>query len=532
MNQRLLFRRCRTMIGFLLALHSHISAQNASQTAAYLNDIVASLGRRVELQWALHKDVEAFNESMNRYYRQAPLDEPGRAAYGEKLTFQPTAFAAIWGASARKAGDLDSLLQRVSTLPDEREAAVAEKLSQLRRLHEQLFQLVARLEAYTTTADYREDMHLEQGYGYISRLAILYEDFSNVSARLQFDLQEVRNALAPADGPEPYAAVQRELMPLLRHSRSLLYAVRQGDTAEVRRQSLTLVKSINLAAGRKAATLKSIVPPPGQNPLAAYEAVLSQARELRSMALDYLGGAAVGASWQAYEREYFFFNQLMVNKFSRPGESVTASWNRIARMADLPLLCVSGEVNWVFALVPPRRSLATRAVAAAPEGRNLVVLLDISGSMGRPEKLPLARKTLAELVADLQANDRISLVTFTETAQVQQVSADNSSRNSLISSLSNLKPEGGSEIVPGLELAYAELAQHSAAGKRSEVLLITDGGFDLPETLAPLIRSQQEAGIHLSTRYVGVEEARMAPRLRRMAELGGGDYRYLQQTFR
>ncbi len=133
---------------------------------------------------------------------------------------------------------------------------------------------------------------------------------------------------------------------------------------------------------------------------------------------------------------------------------------------------------------------------------NLVFLLDTSGSMDQPDKLPLLKRAFGLLVDQLGENDTVSIVAYAGSAGVVLEPTRGSDKTKILSALDNLSAGGSTAGAAGIELAYQLAEQHKVTGGVNRVILATDGdfnvGIDDPEDLKTYIKNKRDGGVFLS----------------------------------
>lgn len=133
---------------------------------------------------------------------------------------------------------------------------------------------------------------------------------------------------------------------------------------------------------------------------------------------------------------------------------------------------------------------------------NLVFLLDTSGSMDEPDKLPLLKRAFSLLVDQLSANDTVSIVAYAGSAGTVLEPTGAGDKAKILAALDNLQAGGSTAGAAGIELAYQLAAQNKVEGGINRVILATDGdfnvGIDDPEDLETFIKQKRDAGIFLS----------------------------------
>ncbi|MBZ9996679.1 VWA domain-containing protein [Mesorhizobium sp. BH1-1-4] len=133
---------------------------------------------------------------------------------------------------------------------------------------------------------------------------------------------------------------------------------------------------------------------------------------------------------------------------------------------------------------------------------NLVFLIDVSGSMDEPDKLPLLKSAFRLLVSKLKADDTISIVTYAGNAGTVLEPTKASEKDKILSAIDNLQPGGSTAGEAGIKEAY-RLAQKSFVKDGvNRVMLATDGDFNVGQTddddLKRLIESERKTGVFLS----------------------------------
>jgi Ca-activated chloride channel family protein len=133
---------------------------------------------------------------------------------------------------------------------------------------------------------------------------------------------------------------------------------------------------------------------------------------------------------------------------------------------------------------------------------NLVFLIDVSGSMNQPNKLPLVQRSLSLLVRQLGENDRVSIVVYAGAAGLVLSPTSGTEQAAILSAIENLRAGGSTNGGQGIQLAYATARQNFVKHGANRVLLCTDGDFNVGVTstgeLVRLAAEQAKSGIYLS----------------------------------
>lgn len=157
-----------------------------------------------------------------------------------------------------------------------------------------------------------------------------------------------------------------------------------------------------------------------------------------------------------------------------------------------------------------RFSLKT-AAAGRQAGRplNIVLLLDNSGSMERADRVSILREALRVLAAQLQPQDKLSVITFARTPRLVVDGISGDKAGEVVEQVGGLTPQGGTNLEDAMNLAYQTAAKHYLANGINRVVMLTDGAANLgnvePESLKQKVEAQRKQGIALDCFGIGWE---------------------------
>jgi Ca-activated chloride channel homolog len=161
---------------------------------------------------------------------------------------------------------------------------------------------------------------------------------------------------------------------------------------------------------------------------------------------------------------------------------------------------------------------------------NLVFLVDVSGSMGEPNKLPLVQQSLRLLVEQLTPRDRVALVVYAGAAGLVLPSTAGDQQAAIAAAIDCLEAGGSTNGGEGIELAYAEAARRFVKGGVNRVILATDGDFNVGVTdeggLVRLIEEKAKSGVFLSVLGYGMDNLKDST-MESLADKGNGNYAYI-----
>ena len=177
--------------------------------------------------------------------------------------------------------------------------------------------------------------------------------------------------------------------------------------------------------------------------------------------------------------------------------------------------------------------IGARAKASVPreiEGRNLVLLIDVSGSMAPPERLPLIKTALGLFVDTLRPDDRLAIVTYAGSSGVALPPTPVRHRDVIQRAIAGLSAGGSTNGGQGLIMAYRTAREAFIPGGVNRVILATDGDFNVgivsPHDLLRLIEREKDSGVFLSVFGVGSGNLKDST-MEMLADKGNGHYAYL-----
>lgn len=161
---------------------------------------------------------------------------------------------------------------------------------------------------------------------------------------------------------------------------------------------------------------------------------------------------------------------------------------------------------------------------------NLVFLLDVSGSMDAPNKLPLLKSAFKMLVNQLDNDDYVSIVVYAGASGVVLEPTSCDEKSKIINALDQLDAGGSTAGAEGLELAYKLAQEHFRPEANNRILLATDGDFNVGPSsdaaMQRLIESKRDAGIFLSVLGFGMGNYKDS-KMEAIADNGNGNYAYI-----
>lgn len=241
---------------------------------------------------------------------------------------------------------------------------------------------------------------------------------------------------------------------------------------------------------------------------------------------------------------YTYFRKLVQNGYSLSELTATAGYSiRTEEMinyfsysynqpADGELFGVKARISpcpWNSESVLMVLGLQT-AVLESKTDNNLVFLIDVSGSMSSEDKLPLLKKAFSYLTAQLDANDTVSIVTYSGKEEVVLEGCSGSKTDMIMKAVNGLKASGSTNGESGLKKAYEIAEKYYKSEGNNRIIMASDGdlnvGISSASELKEYISGKCNSGVYLSVLGFGTGNYRDA-NMEALADNGNGVYYYI-----
>lgn len=188
--------------------------------------------------------------------------------------------------------------------------------------------------------------------------------------------------------------------------------------------------------------------------------------------------------------------------------------------------CPWNPDNFLYYINVSAKKINTDALPPA----HLVFLIDVSGSMDMPNRLPLLKSSFKLLVNNLRSKDTVSLVVYGGISGTLLNALSGAEKDSIIKTIDALEPGGSTPGESGIRTAYRVAQNHFIKNGNNRVILATDGDFNVglktESELDELISQQRQSGIYLTCLGVGMGNYKDS-KIQTLARKGNGNFAYL-----
>lgn len=161
---------------------------------------------------------------------------------------------------------------------------------------------------------------------------------------------------------------------------------------------------------------------------------------------------------------------------------------------------------------------------------NFIFLIDVSGSMNEPNKLPLLKSSFKVLLDQLRPQDKVGIVVYAGSAGMILPPTSAKEKVKILSALENLQAGGSTAGGAGIELAYKLAQENFIKGGNNRVIIATDGDFNVGTSstgdLGTLIEEKRKSGVFLTCLGFGMGNFK-DNRMETLADKGNGNYAYI-----
>ncbi|MEM7655522.1 MAG: VWA domain-containing protein [Bacteroidota bacterium] len=492
----------------------------------------------IHMIWVIYDRAESFNQQANLWV-QTPLESPPHFVISDQIQGN-TYLGELQGVCIKTEGNaqaginLANLYEETrvweSRLPANIRNQSVQQVRSLWEIMQNLLDLAWQLENYTHQSGQEVDPKLAQGYQ-------LLGEMSHHIERFEATKENLHDLILANQPPIPLGLTDLDL--LVKECRTALMLTRNSQLGELSTQLASIdlsIEELNQGKSTRIQQLNRLGLYYDQGNI-VYQHLIDYAQRINRLGNLLLQGNTVAPAYQAYPREYYYFNRRLLSLFNHHKYGTSAYYNRFLGFAQQPLIPIM-EIcpRFEVLLAPASASIPIREASATPTiqpinvdapTNHLIFLMDVSASMRKPEKLRLLKSSLAQLLQNLRPQDLISIVTYSGKAQVVVNAVSAREDGYILDQLETLSATGGTNLSKGLKLAYEVAEDAYLFHGNNRILLATDGDFEFKSSQEKMIDQKADIPIYLSVLLFSKFETPVArEQLFRLAKAGTGNYRH------
>lgn len=443
--------------------------------------------------------------------------------------------------------------------------------------------LSIELIAYTTGKKYLQDQ-LERSDDILDRYAYLFDTFDQKKERLYTDVRRIHESYPAANPASSWHVAGKALLQTLDNDKAILFGVKaylKGETTRLPATDKGEANARQLIADeyQNLKGLQRFGRSNGLCPYSPYEDLAKNSLRFAPMA-QRVTTVSPAPTTHSYEVFYYFYNNELVNQYNTFSElakvgvlkavnqpdvfafrrlssvpttsepptnplvvspkpvAVKAGGARLAGQAAKPtptgtdrtmlqhdtVYVERARVDTVYRERPGERAVTHSLTGFA--ANNMVLLLDVSGSMDSPVKLPLLKQSIKSLLTLLRPEDQIAVVVYSGKARVVLKPTSGAKAAEIARVIDELQSTGDTDGDEGLRLAYKVANKHYIRAGNNRIVLATDGEFPVSDEVRQLIGESARQDVYLTVFTFG-GNLLTGQNLKKLSELGRGTYAHV-----
>lgn len=272
-----------------------------------------------------------------------------------------------------------------------------------------------------------------------------------------------------------------------------------------------------------------------------FDSLTYAATDFLSYTSEYLHNEDIPKYYKDLGKEYYYYNSRYTNAEMRYGRGFLEMSNTFIGLADIPLLHLIQEPKlfkaWDIRKFEdleeeedvPQTAMTERGPLAGAPPVNLILLLDVSRSMTADDKLPRLKEAFIDLLGQMRSVDRVAIISFSGEAELLLSATPARRHGPILRAINQLKTQYSTDADAGIGLAVTEAVRGDLHDSNNRIVMATDGMFKVDNrTKRRLERYSEKYNFSLSVfDFNSYPKESIEDRLRELARLGKGNYRYM-----
>ncbi|UZR99432.1 vWA domain-containing protein [Chondrinema litorale] len=508
------------LIFFLCLMHYLATPVAAKQDegqasiAAALNQQIKVINKCVRSTWKNQRSYSRYNEDLNKNVHKE----------GENILQGAVPYFAITKYLKLPVSDYEKAKIAAKEIPTEYREKVILLFDSLWQLQEQQVIIGRQFSELTNFNPRKTDTTtVNQAYKYLAELDKINTDYRNLSLQFEALALQIHKRYC-SSGQNSWVKGATAMKIVIDTARNYLEMARIGKFSK-QNQLDTLQLGLMLTELQKnrsinTQNIKETGSYDGNSAPNRYDKFIEK---IRKMMGEYYGYIPL----ETYSPKPY---EYIVNEFNWAVESYNnfARVSAMENMGEAPAFLLQsvielGLYKFQYPLLKQQNEKAEQKISMEGFAYNhTVLLLDVSGSMNQPEKLPLLKEAISQLSEVMRKEDRLSVVIYSDNARVILENVSFTDKQSLYT-LSKLTSSGRTNAQKGIKLAYQLAEKEFIEQGNNRVILASDGDFTVFEETIKDVNEATEKGIHLSVFSFGWQ-VENETQLKHLAEAGQGNY--------
>lgn len=427
-------------------------------------------------------------------------------------------------------------IQESQFIPEPYRKSLNQQLKVIFEIMEEMESQAIRLQSYFEKQDFLQDS-FKEGKEVMARYKVLFEALDEKKEVLYNDVRKIHESY-PKNQNSSWTKSQEALLEVLDDDHELLFAIKsyvKGESSE--KPSEKIKESLNASLRQTLAEeydnmkgLKKLGRYNGNCPYTPYEDIPKESKLLLDKSREKLNEESI-QNFDQYEDYIYLYNRT-VNLYNKFGTLSKEKQLRYLKQPKLFFIEKPKKPTPEIITEPEENTTKQPEVnMTSMEGyayNNLILLLDVSGSMGAEDKLPLLKKSLRYLLNIMREEDEIAIVLYSGKAEVALKPISASQTKKIEKVIEGLSSHGSTNIEEGIKLAYKVADKNYIRGGNNRIVLATDGEFKLDKEIFNMVNKYATQDMMLSVFSFGKNKDKFQ-NLLKLVRKGKGNYEHIDE---
>lgn len=497
-----------------------------------------------ELLDKIRLDLEGLNTAFNGFAEKKSTD----AIFSQRaeIVSSQTHFKKLF----------EGLPTHMNQLPADLKGDVFHFLEKIKSVVDELWGHRQFLVGQIQSGEYKQDPKMTVVYDKLKRCEVLFYDVKILQFKTQWELFEVMERFAPPQAEASIGEAYLTMDAIYQSSKLIFKAIYDQRDSDFRVNLTKLSSQLQAAKSRPSKLTDEFL-------LGFYNQFLLSATQFETIAKQSLANNPK-PSRQGIDPYFITHNDLLLPHMNGD-KGMANQLNELIIRAKIPVQAAYKEAPIFKRILPPFlqekedtipdadaffkkleaegkiKLNKTEEPKATPQpvkvgdatlegfaDNNLILLIDVSGSMVAAEKLPLLKSSLEYLLSLMRKEDNISIITFSGNGKIALSPTSASRKDVILKAITDLEPAGISDANKGIALAYQLAEKELKPNGNNRIVLATDGVFEIDKKTKKHIEAMSMKGINLSIFYFNKKEKEeVKSMLSELSSVGKGRYCYM-----